>query len=185
MKHRLAEERIDYTGAELRSYYIRDRFGIEGDCIVAFRGRCRVSGERLVDLEDFRAGATVWGDDMLHFIVEIFGMNLAHVTALQRLLCATAKDVVDSAAAGLVVDRRGDDLFVGDGKLSVSVATVSPVSGLIHLGLNVTAEGVPVEAACLKDLGLDPEKTATELMRKFVGELTSIKSATAKVRPVE
>jgi len=185
MKHRLAEEKMEYTGAELRSRFIRDTFGIEGDAVVAFRGECRVSGERLVDLEDFEAGETVWGDDMMHFIVEIFGMDLAHVTAVQRLLCAAAKDVVDSAAGRLAVERRGDDLFVGSGKLSVSVATVSPVSGLIHMGLNVSTDGVPVEAACLEDLGLDPERTALEVMERFVGELDSIDYATRKVRPVE
>ena len=185
VKHQLAEEKMEYTGAELRSHFIRDRFGIEGDAIVAFRGECRVSGERLVDQEDFEAGETVWGDDMMHFIVEIFGIGLPHVTAVQRLLCAAAKDVVDSAAGQLAVERRGDDLFVGSGKLSVSVATVSPVSGLIHMGLNVTAEGVPVEAACLKDLGLEPDKIALEVIQKFVEEVDSVDHATHKVRPVD
>jgi hypothetical protein len=185
VKHNLAEKRMDYTGAELRSHFIRDTFGIEGDCIAAFRGACRVSGERLVDLEDFRAGATVRGDDMMHFIVEIFGISLPHITAVQRLLCAAAKDVVDSKAGRLTVVRRGDDLYVGEGKLSVSVATVSPVSGLIHLGLNITAEGVPVRAACLLDLGLDPEEVASQLMKKFVEEVSSVEGAARKVRPVE
>lgn len=185
MRCRLARVRMDYTGAELRSHFIRDRFGVEGDCIASFRGACRVSGERLVDLEDFRAGVTVWGDDMMHFIVEMFGADLPHVTAVQRLLCAAAKDVVDGKAGRLTVERRGDDLYVGKGKLSVSVATVSPVSGLIHLGLNITTQGVPVEAACLSDLGLDAEEVASEVMKKFVEEVASLEGAARKVRPVE
>jgi hypothetical protein len=185
MKHKLADVRIDYTGTELRPHFIRDTFGLEGDAVVSFRGACRVSGERLVDLEDFRAGATVWGDDMLHFIVEIFGMNLPHITALQRLLCAVAKDAVEDGVGRLAVERRGDDLYAGDGKLSVSVATVSPISGLIHLGLNVTTEGVPVKAACLTDLGLEPEAVALEVMQRFVAEVSSVEAATKKVRPVE
>ena len=185
MKYKMSRERMDYTGRELRSHFIRDTFDMEGDCIVAFRGRCRVSGERLVDLEDLRAGATVWGEDMMHFIVEMFGLGLSEITCIQRLLCSAAKDVVDSAAGRLAVERRGDDLYVGDGKLSVSVATVSPVSGLIHLGLNVTTEDVPVKAACLTDLGLDPESIATRLMGRFVEEIDSVDSATKKVRPVD
>jgi hypothetical protein len=185
MKRNLAAGRVDYTGAELRSGFIRERFGVEGDCIVAFRGACRVSGDRLVDLEDLAAGKTVWGDDMLHFIVEIFGMGLAHITCVQRLLCAAAKDAVDAGCGRLAVERRGDDLFVGEGKLSVSVATVSPVSGLVHLGLNVTTEGVPVRAACLADLGLDPDAMAGEIMERFTAELDSVDHATRKVRPVE
>jgi hypothetical protein len=83
------------------------------------------------------------------------------------------------------VERRGDDLYVGEGKLSVSVATVSPVSGLIHLGLNVTAAGVPVKAACLADLGLEPERVALEVMRRFVAEMESVEAAAKKVRPVD
>jgi hypothetical protein len=185
VKYILAQKRADYTGAELRSHYIRDTFGVEGDCIAAFRGACSVSGENLVDLEDFRAGAAVRADDMMHFIVEIFGIDLPNITAVQRLLCAAAKDVVDSKVGRLTVERRGDDLFVGQGKLSVSVATVSPATGLIHLGLNITTRGVPVEAACLSDLGLDAEEVASEIMKKFVEEVGSAERAARKVRPVE
>ncbi len=185
MEYKLAQQRLDYTGAELRSRFIRDTFGMEGDSVVAFRGACRVSGERLVDLEDFRAGATVWGDDMMHFIVEMFGVDLPRITAVQRLLCAAAKDAVDAAAGRLAVERRGDDLFAEGGKLSVSVATVSPVSGLIHFGLNVTTEGVPVKAACLGDLGLEPEAVALDVMRRFVGEIESMEAAARNVRPVD
>jgi hypothetical protein len=185
MELKLADERMDYTGSELRSGFIRETFGIKGDAVVSFRGACRVSGERLVDLEDFRAGLAVWGDDMLHFIVEISGIGLLHITAIQRLLCAAAGDVVDVAMGRHGVERRGDDLYVGEGKLSVSVATVSPVSGLIHLGLNVTAAGVPVKAACLADLGLEPERVALEVMRRFVAEMESVEAAAKKVRPVD
>jgi hypothetical protein len=185
VKYSLAAERMDYSGLELRSHFIRDVFGIEGDAVVAFRGACRVSGERLVDLEDFRAGETVWGDDMMHFICEIFGAGLSHITAVQRILCVLAKETINRAAGRAVVRRSGDDLFVDEGKLSVSVATVSPVSGLIHLGLNVTKEGVPVRAASLMDLGLKPAETASELLQRFTSEMESIESATLKVRPVE
>lgn len=185
MKHILARESIEYTGAELRSGFIKEILGLEGDAIAAFRGPCRVSGDRLVDLEDLRAGLTVWGDDMLHFIVEVFDIGLAHITALQRLLCTAAKDEIDSAAGRLAVERRGDDLFVGAGKLSVSVATVSPRSGLIHMGLNVTTDGVPVEASCLRDLGLEPAEVALAVMERFTREIDSIDHATRKVRPVD
>ena len=46
--------------------------------------------------------------------------------------------------SGKLPTRKGDDLFLGEGKLSVSIATASPVSTLIHLGVNEDASGAPV-----------------------------------------
>jgi hypothetical protein len=194
---RVAERRIDYTGRELRSGWLAEALGLEGDAIGAFRGSCMVSGPDLVDLEDLEAGNIVAGRDMLHFIVEMPGLCLAGITFAQRLLCSMVQEILNSAAgrdgrqdeggAGvrvLRVERRGDDLFVGQGKLSVSVATVGPGSGLIHLALNVTTEGVPVRAACLEDLGIDPAWLAGEVLRRFAAEVESCQWAARKVRPV-
>jgi len=184
MKTRIAQARIDYSGRELRSRWIAEQFQLEGDAMVAFRGACRVEGADLVDLEDLELGNIVAGEDMLHFIVEIFGVGLLGITLAQRLLCGIARDVANSAVAGDPVLRRGDDLFVGTGKLSVSVATVSPVSGLIHLGINVGKKGVPVEAACLKDLGIDHRWFAEQVVARFADEVESCVRASFKVRPV-
>jgi len=188
MKSKLADERINYTGRELRSHWVMERFGLEGDVIVAFRGSCMVSGEDLVDREDFDLGNIVAGKDMLHFIVEMSGAGLLGITLAQRLLCSITQDVLNSelskSGAGRVVDRKGDDLYVGQGKLSVSVATVSPVSGLIHLGLNITTEGVPVEAACLAGMSIDYKWIAGEVLARFAGEIDSCTRAASKVRPV-
>lgn len=184
MKTKLVEERIDYSGRELRSHWIMERVGLEGDAIVAFRGACLVTGEDLVDREDYARGFIVAGDNMLHFIVEIFGLGLLGITLAQRLLCSIATEAVNSVSEGGRVERRGDDLYVGRGKLSVSVATVSPVSGLIHLGLNVTTEGVPVEAEGLANLGIDPAVLADKVLSRFAEEIDSSIRATYKVRPV-
>jgi hypothetical protein len=184
MKTRLIEARVDYTGRELRSGWIAERAALEGDAIVAFRGSCMVTGKDLVDLEDFELGNVVAGEDMLHFIAEIVGLGLVGVTYAQRVLCSIAQGILNSGVGRPAVERRGDDLFLGSGKLSVSVATVSPVSGLIHLGLNITTAGVPVEAACLADLGLDHKWVAGEVLRQFADEVDSVVSASRKVRPV-
>jgi hypothetical protein len=184
VKTKLVEGRVGYSGKELRSGWLAETFGVGCDAIVAFRGSCMVKGADLVDLEDFEAGNIVAGQDMLHFIAEIRGMDLLGVTFAQRLLCALAQEALNSAPAGRVVERSGDDLYVGDGKLSVSVATVSPGSGLIHLGLNVTTEGVPVKAACLADLGVDYRWLAGEVLARFAAEVDSCARAAGKVRPV-
>jgi hypothetical protein len=142
-----------------------------------------VSGDDLVDLEDRALGHTVAGDRMLHFIVEIFELDMPGIVFAQRLLCTIVKDSV-GAAGGATIRRDGDDLFVGKGKLSVSVATVSPVSGLIHLGLNITTSGVPVEAACLEDLGIDAAELARAILSAFAAEVDGAMGAAKKVRPV-
>jgi len=183
MKTRFVKDRIDYTGRELRPHWIMERFGLVGDAAVSFAGSCYVSGEDLVDLEDRALGNTVAGDLMLHFIVELFGIALPGIVFAQRLLCSAAKDAIEETGDG-AVRRDGDDLFAGTGKLSVSVATVSPVSGLIHMGLNITREGVPVEAACLEDLKIDPAAVADRILASFSGEIESAMEAASKVRPV-
>jgi hypothetical protein len=183
MKTLFTPDRIDYTGRELRSHWIMERFGLVGDAGVGFIGACSVRGEDLVDLEDRTLGNTVEAERMLHFIVEIFGLGMPGAVFAQRLLCAVAGRIVEHEGNGEVA-REGDDLYVGDGKLSVSVATVSPVSCLIHLGLNVSDRGVPVKAACLNDLGIAPERLAPMILSGFAGEVAGVREAAQKVRPV-
>ena len=190
MRTKYARERINYTGRELASGWLAEKLGLDGNAIGAFRGACLVTGGDLVDLEDYEAGNIVAGEDMVHFIVELEGVCLAGITFAQRLLCSIVQGIINSAVgtsdrAGVRVERCGDDLFVGDGKLSVSVATVSPKSGLIHLGLNVTTQGVPVKAACLRDLGIDPAWLADQVLAAFGAEVESCLKASRKVRPVQ
>jgi hypothetical protein len=75
-------------------------------------------------------------------------------------------------------------LFGADGKLSVSIATVSPTSALIHFGINVDATGAPVAAADLKRLGVDPWALAAGVMAAYVAEAEGATRAAAKVRGV-
>jgi hypothetical protein len=151
-----------------------------------------VKGDDLVDLEDLAAGKTVEGENMLHFIAEISGIGLPGIAFAQRLLCIIAGRAVEEACGRTVqceVRREGDDLYVGDGKLSVSIATVSPETGqpetgLIHLGLNISSTGVPVKAACLEELGVDYRELAPVILAEFVHEVEGGLYASRKVRRV-
>lgn len=67
--------------------------------------------------------------------------------------------------------------------MSISIATRSLVSTLIHFGVNVTNEGTPVETSSLEDLEIEPDAFAESLMRGFLVECNSITAARAKVRP--
>ncbi|MBI3542345.1 MAG: DUF366 family protein [Deltaproteobacteria bacterium] len=104
----------------------------------------------------------------------------------QRLFMVWAERILRDA--GLSVARSGDDLFIdGDAKLSVSIATASPVSVLIHWGLNIDPSGAPVKAAGLERLGWKNAEVlafAKKLLTHYIEELEEIRVAQCKVRPV-
>ena len=77
-------------------------------------------------------------------------------------------------------------MFVNDKKLSVSIATKSITSTLIHFGLNITAEGAPVKASDLaNDVGItDIKSFAVEILETYKNEVLDINDATCKVRGV-
>jgi len=177
------EETIAYTGHQLSSLWAYRSFGLRGDSIVCFRGPCRVELSEMVDVEDVLAKSSIYGPDMLHFIVEHFDNGLERAVLRQRLLISLIGEALN--LPGLT--RRGDDLYLGRRKLSISIATSSPVSVLIHAALNVVSEGTPVEAAGLFDLGFK-EAEILDFGRKICNlyrdEMTSVRLACCKVRGV-
>jgi hypothetical protein len=179
-----ASERIDYTGGELRSHFVREKAGIEGDGVLAFIGACGVSGERLVDLEDAEARSTIVARRMLHFLGEHFQMPLREGTARLRLFSCTVKEALEEAAPGLRVARRGDDLFVGERKLTVAICTCSPVSLVFHVGVNVDPAGAPVPAIGLEELAVEARSLGSAVLERYAHECESIERALRKVRGV-
>ena len=87
---------------------------------------------------------------------------------------------------GVFVVRNGDDLMIDGRKLSVSIATKSITSVLIHTGLNIISEGAPVKASGLQsELGItDIKEFALEIMKRYSDELEDIVLAGTKVRGV-
>lgn len=183
MNVHFAEQRIDYTGEQLHSHWARKTFGIKGDCIVSFLGSCDVKPEFMVDLEDIESGSRIYSPLMLHFIIEHFGCNLDRGILMQRLLAALACEHLRDAS-GLPIVRSGDDLYLEKRKISVSIAAVSPVSALIHLGINVQTKGVPVPACGLEEMGLKADVTAHHIMDAYAGEIASVEISRTCARPV-
>jgi len=179
-----SETELTYDGTQLTSHFAYRGFGLLGDSVVAFLGPCEVKLEALVDLEDVRRNAPIYSQRMLHFLWESFALDLRGAAAFQRLMVAVvAEELRARGAVGLI--RRGDDLYVGERKLSVSIAAASPVSTLIHLGLNVTGEGAPVPALGLADLGVDAAAFAKICLERFREEYEGVLKASYKVRPVD
>ncbi len=177
-------EPLAYTGAELRSHWIRERFGLCGDAVVAFCGPCAVPTAQLVDLEDRAAGANIRAAQMLHFLAEHFDTDLERMVLRQRLFICLVREALSVRPGVPQLQRRGDDLYAGERKLSVSIATTSPVSTLMHVGLNVDPATAPVPAVGLAEWGVDPYELARELLAAYSAELVGVAAARCKVRGV-
>ena len=184
MRTQLLAREIAYTGEQLRSGWIAETAGLGDDAAVGFLGPCDVSPEHMVDTEDLEAGARICSPRMVHIIVEHARLDLPHITTRQRLLMAIAAEIINARLGESLVRREGDDLYLRDRKLSISVATASPTSGLIHAGFNVRGEGAPVAAIGLEELGCDPAEFAAALLGAYAAEVEGERRAAQKVRPV-
>jgi len=180
----LHSEPLAYTGHQLRSHWILDSFGLQGDAIVAFRGPCEVALSEMVDLADVAAGEAIEAVEMLHLIAEHFDRDLQRAVLRQRLLICTLAEHLAMRPGVPPLRREGDDLFVGERKLTVSIATLSPVSALIHVGVNIDPTGAPVPAVGLAEWGVDADELAREVLEAWAAELRSAHLATCKVRGV-
>lgn len=185
MNTRLLDREIEYTGAQLRSGWVNETAGLAGDAAVAFFGPCDVAPEHMVDREDLEAGAKIASPRMLHVIVEHPSVDLDQITLRQRLLMAIAGELINARLGESLLRRSGDDLYLGHRKLSVSVATTAPASGLIHSGFNLTGEGTPVAAIGLEELGVESRPFAEELLRAYAAEIEGAREASLKVKPVK
>lgn len=183
------ENDVTYTGSELVPHWIYKNYDMVGDAIVAFIGRCEVNFEHMVDLADVKAQSPIYSPRMLNFIVEFFDNDLETAIYRQRILVVIIKEYLENKSIPGKLLRSGDDLYLVNekgemGKLTVSIATRSQVSTLIHTGINVETEGTPVKTAGLKQLDVDPVEMAGEVMKAFKEEIEGVRVARSKVRPV-
>ncbi|NJD75965.1 MAG: DUF366 family protein [Candidatus Methanoperedens sp.] len=188
MISRILPDPIKYDGSQIAPLWAYS-MGIKGDSIVIFHGPMDVTLENMKDLEDSKAGKTIKGDDLIHIIVERFdspaSMRLAYY--MQRLLIVCIRDVLLSH--GIETTRNGDDLFVGDRKLTVSIASAGVASEKIHCGINITTQGTPpeVRTAGLEEFGIKEWKDiakgiAEEISVTFVREIGDIEGDIVKTR---
>ena len=184
MKSQFLEQEITYDGTQLRSHWIYETAGVKEDAIVAFIGPCQVDLTHMVDLEDVVAKKHIYSLSMLHFISEQFDSDLEKMILRQRLFVSLMQaELVESQPDEKFV-RKGDDLFLEHYKLSVSIATASPISTLLHVGINISSRDTPVPTKGLEDFGLNPVAFAWSVMNRYVDELRGVHWARCKVRGV-
>lgn len=186
MKTLWIDKTMDYDGSQLRSLFGYLDHNILGNSVVAFRGSCNVSFDHMVDGEDLLERAEIRGSDMLHFIFEIFDEKLITGVLVQRLFASIIQNkVLEKSKGKFVLRRSGDDLYLDDKKLSISIAAHSPQSILVHFAMNVSNEGTPVKTCSLKDLNIETTEFAKELLKDFSEEYQNMQEATWKVKPVK
>lgn len=183
--------KVTYDGSQLRSLWAYSEHDVAGNSIVAFRGPCKVDADRLLDMEDRKKGEEIYSEDMAHFIVELFDSDLTRTVVVQRLFMCVIKDVIEEIKPELFVSRRGDDLYIEieseeeeDRKLSVSIATASPVSTLIHAGVNVVSINTPVPTLGIMELEIGVDDFILKVLQRFINEMKELDQARCKVRSV-
>lgn len=191
MKSKLITKKIKYDGSQLKPLYAYENYGLLGNSIVAWQGACDVTLDHMVDLEDKIVNAKICGDEMLHFIIEIFNDSLLSAVAIQRLFASIVQTEIYKLNKNLNPKnfiRKGDDLyFVKNNKkfkLSISIASKSSVSIQIHFALNVANDGTPVPTSSLSQFKIKPAALSKSILASFVYEFDTILEATQKVRPL-
>lgn len=184
MRSLFIEKSITYDGSQLSSLWAYKQFALQGDSIVAFLGPCDVKISAMVDLEDVLGGAFIYSEQMVHFIIEHFDMDLEKAVTRQRLLLSIMRDILWDMGASHDIHRDGDDLYLGSRKASVSIATLSPVSSLIHAGINVSSQNTPLPTVGLDDMAINPVSFAHKVIEAYHKEIEDIFMARCKVRGV-
>ncbi len=184
MISRILPNAIKYDGSQIAPLWAYS-MGIKGDSFVIFHGPMDVTLENMKDVEDKNAKKAIKGEELIHIIVERFdspgSMRLAYY--MQRLLIVCIRDVLMDHE--IQTTRNGDDLFVRDGKLTVSIASAGISSEKIHCGINITTKGTPddVKTAALLDLGItDWKSIAKEIAETFLHETEDIEGDIVKTK---
>jgi hypothetical protein len=183
LKYKFIKHRIPYTGRELSSHWIYRNFNLRGSALVAFTGPARVK-EHLVDMVDRKKNREIRSPLMLHFISEYFDMDLEKTILRQRLFISLLAQEINRVSKKYIVERRGNDLYVKDRKLSVAIATLTPVSCVFHTGINIKSTGAPVKIIGLRGLSISPKSLADKMFRLYSSELKAVTMSRAKVRAV-
>ena len=184
MQVKFIDKEIKYEGYQLAPHWIYKNFNIQGDATVAFIGECDVKLEEMVDIEDVINNEPIYSKSMLNFISEQFNIGLVEGVLRQRLLICKIKEALEKR--GFKIIRNGDDLFFDNKKLTVSIATKSTTSVLIHTGINIISSGAPINASGLtEDMQItDIKDFAIDILKEYSNELDDIVRASTKVRGV-
>lgn len=177
------EENFAYDGSQLRHLFAYEKFGILGTSLVAWTGSCHVPFEKMVDGEDKFSRSEIRGDHMLHFIGEFFHQDIYFSVALQRLFASIVFNEILRLKPELAqqAELSGDDIFLKNKKLSISIASISAFSSMLHFAVNIESKGTPVPTISLSELSIPVESLVQSVFTRFEKEYSSLVQATQKI----
>jgi hypothetical protein len=182
LKTWFADKTILYDGLQLQPHWIYKNTGLQGNALVAFIGGANVPLDNMVDLEDVVKKAPIYSPKMLHFLGEWFIDSLDQGILLQHHFTSELyESLLEKGIQGL--RKRGNDIYFENRKMSVSIATTSGVSVLMHSAVNIETEGTPIPTSGLAELGIDPVPFAHAVLERFTAQWTIWSGARVKVRP--
>ena len=156
--HKHVDEIFEYDGSQINPSWAFQEFGIYGSSIVTWIGPVNITPDNLKDFAD--VGLEIKSNYMVNFICEFFDQqptNMRVAYLRQRLLVMIFREILTEY--GISTKREGDDIFVENRKLSISIASVSLSSAKIHFALNLEDKGTPddVETIGLFDIKVNGE----------------------------
>lgn len=190
--HKHVDEIFEYDGSQINPSWAFQEFGIYGSSIVTWIGPVNITPDNLKDFAD--VGLEIKSNYMVNFICEFFDQqptNMRVAYLRQRLLVMIFREILTEY--GISTKREGDDIFVENRKLSISIASVSLSSAKIHFALNLEDKGTPddVETIGLFDIKVNGEyvfnsdnllNLINETVSRFIDELETIENDISKTK---
>ena len=136
------ENIFEYDGSQINPSWAFQKYDIYGSSIITWIGPVNITPDNLKDFED--VGLEIKSDNMVNFICEFFdqqppNMRIAYLR--QRLLVMIFREILTDR--GIKSRRNGDDIYVDNRKLTISIASVSLSSAKIHFAFNLHDSGTP------------------------------------------
>ena len=190
--HKHVDEIFEYDGSQINPSWAFQEFGIYGSSIITWIGPVNITPDNLKDFAD--VGLEIKSNYMVNFTCEFFDQqptNMRVAYLRQRLLVMIFREILTEY--GILTKREGDDIFVENRKLSISIASVSLSSAKIHFALNLEDKGTPddVETIGLFDIKVNGERVfnndnllnlINETVSRFIDELETIENDISKTK---
>ncbi|MDR1721872.1 MAG: DUF366 family protein [Methanobrevibacter sp.] len=185
IRYKHLDDSFLYDGSQIDSNWAFKELRIKGSSVITWIGGMNIDPSNLKDFED--VGLEISASSMAHFIVELFDVQPANLLVAylrQRILVSILNE--ELLSRGIPSSRKGDDIYIGSSKLTVSIASASLSSMKIHFGINLTHEGTPDDVDAiglyqLLDVNGDKVFNSSNILdfiskvaNKFIDELNTI-----------
>ncbi|MCG3225510.1 MAG: DUF366 family protein [Candidatus Heimdallarchaeota archaeon] len=186
---------IIYDGSQLSSQYIANNYNVLGNSILVFRGGMSLSPAEMIDIKDIQreshlAEILISSDDSLHVIIEEFDIQPPNLEIeYYRLRLLTLLILEQLNLKGIKIQRKGTDIYIGEKKLNVAIASVGVTNSKIHFGLNVGNSGFPQHVNAIGLLELEFKDNQLKewiisVVKQYIDEVQMVKEDVSKTKSI-